>query len=70
MQTGDDTSRDDTSPKVRRQGAMRSTTVLLAVGISDQGQREILGLDVAFGETGEAWRRFIGRLKARGLSAW
>ena len=54
--------------KVRRQGAVRSTTVLLAVGISDQGQREILGLDVAFGETGEAWRRFIGRLKARGLS--
>ena len=47
---------------------MRSTTVLLAVGISEAGQREILGLDVAFGETGEAWRRFIDRLKARGLS--
>jgi transposase-like protein len=59
---------DDTSPKVRRQGAVRSTTVLLAVGISEGGQREILGLDVAFGETGEAWRRFIGRLKGRGLS--
>lgn len=54
--------------KVRRQGAVRSTTVLLAVGISEAGQREILGLDVAFGETGEAWRRFIQRLKSRGLS--
>jgi transposase-like protein len=54
--------------KVRRQGAVRSTTVLLAVGISEAGYREILGLDVAFGETGEAWRRFIDRLKARGLS--
>jgi transposase-like protein len=54
--------------KVRRQGAVRATTVLLAVGISEAGYREILGLDVAFGETGEAWRRFIGRLKARGLS--
>jgi transposase-like protein len=54
--------------KVRRQGAVRSTTVLLAVGISEAGQREILGLDVALGETGEAWRRFIDRLKARGLS--
>jgi len=54
--------------KVRRQGAVRSTTVLLAVGISDQGQREILGLEVAFSETGESWRRFIDRLKARGLS--
>jgi len=59
---------DDTSPKVRRQGAVRSTAVLLAVGISEAGQREILGLDVALGETGEAWRRFIGQLKARGLS--
>jgi len=54
--------------KVRRQGAVRSTAVLLAVGISEAGQREILGLDVALGETGEAWRRFIGQLKARGLS--
>jgi len=59
---------DDTSPKVRRQGAVRATTVLLAVGISEAGQREILGLDVALEETGEAWRRFIGQLKARGLS--
>ena len=40
MQTG-----DDTSPKVRRQGAVRSTTVMLAVGINEAGQREILGLD-------------------------
>jgi transposase-like protein len=25
--------------KVRRQGAVRSTTVMLAVGVSEQGQR-------------------------------
>ena len=30
--------------KVRRQGAVRSTTVMLAVGINEAGQREILGL--------------------------
>jgi transposase-like protein len=59
---------DDTSPKVRRQGAVRSTTVMLAVGINEAGQREILGLETAFGETGEGWRRFIDRLKRRGLS--
>lgn len=59
---------DGMQVKVRRQGAVRSTTVLLAVGISEAGQREILGLEVALGETGEAWRRFIGRLKARGLA--
>jgi transposase-like protein len=54
--------------KVRRQGAVRSTTVMLAVGINEAGQREILGLETALGETGEAWRRFISQLKRRGLS--
>ncbi len=54
--------------KVRRQGAVRSTTVMLAVGINEAGQREILGLETAFGETAEGWRRFIGQLKSRGLS--
>ncbi len=54
--------------KVRRQGAVRSTTVMLAVGINEAGQREILGLETAFGETEEGWRRFIGQLKSRGLS--
>ena len=54
--------------KVRRQGAVRSTTVMLAVGINEEGQREILGLETAFGETEEGWRRFIGQLKRRGLS--
>jgi transposase-like protein len=29
---------DDTSPCVRRQGAVRSTTVLLTVGVTDEGQ--------------------------------
>ena len=59
--------------KVRRQGARpsrwpRSTTVMLAVGISEDGQREILGLEMGFSETEEGWRRFIRQLKERGLS--
>ena len=54
--------------KVRRQEAVRSTTVMLAVGINEAGQREILGLETAFGETAEGWRRFIRGLKRRGLS--
>ena len=54
--------------KVRRQGAVRSRTVMLAVGINEAGQREILGFETAFGETGEGWIRFIGHLKHRGLS--
>jgi transposase-like protein len=59
---------DGMQVKVRRQGAVQSRTVLLAVGISDAGQREILGLEIALGETGESWRRFIQGLKGRDLS--
>ncbi len=54
--------------KVRRQKAVRSTTAMLAVGISEDGQREILGLEMALSETEEGWRRFIRGLKDRGLS--
>ena len=59
---------DDTSPEVRRQAAVRSTTALVAVGISEDGYREILGLEITFGETGEAWKRLFAGLKERGLS--
>ena len=41
---------------------------MLAVGISEDGQREILGLEMAFSETEEGWRRFIRGLKERVLS--
>ena len=41
---------------------------MLAVGISEDGQREILGLEMALSETEEGWRRFIRQLKKRGLS--
>ena len=54
--------------KVRRQKAVRSTTAMLAVGISEDGQREILGLEMAFSETEQGWRRCIRSLKERGLS--
>ena len=54
--------------KVRRQKAVRSTTAMLAVGIGEDGKREILGLEMASGETEEGWRRFIRQLKERGFS--
>jgi putative transposase len=53
--------------KVRREGAVRATTALLAIGINEAGYREILGLEVAFGETGEAWQGFFRSLRQRGL---
>ncbi len=53
--------------KVRREGAVRATTALLAIGINETGNREILGLEVAFGETREAWQSFFRSLRERGL---
>jgi len=53
--------------KVRRQGAVRSTAVLVAVGITETGQREILGLEVSFSETAAAWSGFFQALRQRGL---
>jgi len=41
---------------------------MLAVGISEDGQREVLGLEMSLSETKEGWRRFIRQLKERGLS--
>lgn len=54
--------------KVRRDGAVRSTSALLAVGISEEGYREVLGLDIGDSESEVTWARFFERLKRRGLS--
>lgn len=53
--------------KVRRQGAVRSTTALIVVGISEEGYREILGFKIALRETGESWKELFKDLKERGL---
>ena len=53
--------------KVRRDGAVRSTSVLVALGISEEGHREILGLDLGDSETEGTWARFFKSLKDRGL---
>jgi transposase-like protein len=54
--------------KVRRQGGVRSTAVLLAVGINEEGQREILGLHTTLSETESAWESFLKQLSERGLA--
>jgi len=53
--------------KVRRQGAVRSTTALIVVGIIKEGSREILGFKIALRETGESWKELFEDLKERGL---
>lgn len=54
--------------KVRRQGAVRSTTAMIVIGISEEGYREILGINVSLGETGPSWEDLFSQLKARGLT--
>ncbi|MCS4039508.1 IS256 family transposase [Salinibacter ruber] len=53
--------------KVRRQGAVRSTTAMSVVGISEESYREILGFKIALHETGESWKALFESLKERGL---
>jgi transposase-like protein len=40
---------------------------LVAVGVNEDGRREVLGLEVVTGEDGAGWLAFLRGLKARGL---
>jgi len=53
--------------KVRRGGAVVSQGVLVAVGISAAGYREVLGAWVADSESEASWGAVFGELKQRGL---
>lgn len=53
--------------KVRRDEAVRSTSALVAIGINEEGYREVLGLDIGDSESEGTWERLFKRLKARGL---
>ena len=53
--------------KVRRQGAVRSTSALVAVSINEKGYREILGIQIANSETEEGWKEFFRTLNDREL---
>jgi len=54
--------------KVRRSGRVRSAAVLIAVGVTEEGCREILGLSVSLKESEAAWDEFFLQLRQRGLS--
>ncbi|MGH9486452.1 MAG: IS256 family transposase [Terriglobales bacterium] len=54
--------------KVRRGGAVVSQGVLVAVGISASGYREVLGCWVAESESEASWGAVFAELKQRGLS--
>jgi putative transposase len=54
--------------KVRQDGQVRNSAVLLAVGVNEDGNREILGVSVSLGEHEVHWRNFLQSLVSRGLS--
>jgi putative transposase len=54
--------------KVREGGRTVNVHALIAVGVNADGQREVLGLDVASDEDGAGWLAFLRSLTARGLS--
>ena len=50
------------------QGMVTSKAVVVATGVTEQGRREILGLDVGDSEDEVFWRGFLNGLKKRGLT--
>lgn len=59
---------DATYLKVRRNGRVQSTAVLVAVGIDQHGRREVLSWRPGDSESEETWGQLFRDLKARGLN--
>jgi transposase-like protein len=59
---------DALTQKVRENGRTVIVHALIAVGVTNDGQREVLGLEVVSGEDGAGWLGFLRSLVARGLS--
>ena len=53
--------------KVRIDGIVQNQAVLIALGISWDGRREVLGVELAQKESKSIWKDFLIGLKARGL---
>ena len=53
--------------KVRRNGSVSDSAVLVAYGITHDGERHILGVSVALSEQETHWRTFLNSLVERGL---
>lgn len=59
---------DATYLKVRENGRVVSMAVVVAIGVKDSGEREVMGFDAGPSEDGAFWLRFLRGLVARGLS--
>ena len=54
--------------RVREDGVIGKQAVLIALGISWEGRREVLGVELANRESHSSWKEFLIGLKKRGLS--
>ena len=53
--------------KVRDAGQVRDAAVLVATGISPEGERQVLGVSVSLSEHETHWKAFLKSLKDRGM---
>ena len=54
--------------KVRENGVVSSKAILVAIGVSWEGKREVLAVEIANRESANSWKEFISKLKAPGLN--
>ncbi len=59
---------DALTMKVREGGRVITASVMVATGVNADGHREVLGVQIATGETHAGWLAFFRDLTARGLS--
>lgn len=59
---------DATYQKVRLDQVVRSIAVLTALGVNEQGLREVIGVSISISEAGTHWKTFLESLVARGLT--
>ena len=59
---------DATYLKMRQDGRVSSQAVIIAYGVRESGEREVIGLDVGPGEDGAFWKEFLRSLVLRGLT--
>jgi putative transposase len=59
---------DATYVKVRQAGRVISQAVIVAYGVKESGEREVIGIEVGPSEDGAFWTEFLRSLVARGLA--
>ena len=60
---------DATYFKVREKHRIISKAMMIAIGITEEGRKEIIGIDVYDDESNETWISFLLSLKKRGLKS-